>query len=108
MTYMNATTSISSMASISPTAIFILVFIISGLLIFLISKNFRKIIIGAALLIPIIIVGLISRYISNSYGAGNKIPLNTFAYLSISILISFIIGHLASLTKWYKKIANKL
>jgi hypothetical protein len=78
------------------------------LLIFIISKNFRRTIIGSIITGIILIVYKISRWFGISTEKGNYVPIKWFIYITIFIVLSWLFGILLEKNKRINKIIKSL
>ena len=108
----NATTSLSSMSSVvsslPPVAIAFLVFAVIVTMIFVLSKNFRRFIYGLSVLIPLTIIGWISKNIGVETASGNLVPIKVFGFIVAGIVVSILCGMGIERTKWIKKFEKDL
>ena len=107
MTALNATSSIAA-ASLPTPAIALIVFIILGLTLFLIFKNFRRMCYGLAVLVPVSGLGWISWGVGSETNNGNLMPITIIGVSIATIIISMAIGKILENFKWVKKIEGSL
>ena len=108
MTTYNATSSMSAMATIPTPAVALIVFIILGLTLFLIFKNFRRMCYGLAVIIPTSGLGWISWGIGSETNNGNFMPMIIIGVSIITIIISMVIGKILENFKWVKNIEESI
>jgi len=102
MNELNATaTAISSLPSVSGFGIIIgvIVFISIVLTIFLISKNFRKTLLGSFVTGSLLGIFFFSKWVGSSASQSNLSPFKWTLYVIGFIVVSGIIGHLMSKNK---------
>ena len=110
---MNATVDgVSALATVSPIGIFWLVFIIAFVgitfTLFVLYKNFRRCLYGLSVMIPLSIIGWISKGTGKSASTGNFIPMIVIGGIIVTIVISILIGMLIEKTRWAKKIEKSI
>ena len=108
MTAYNATSSVSAMATIPTPAIALIVFIVLGLTLFLIFRNFRRMCYGLAVLVPVSGLGWLSWGVGSETNNGNFMPALIISVSIVTIIVSMVIGKILENFKWVKKLETKL
>lgn len=77
----------------------IVVFIAIGLILFLVSKNFKKTLLGSGITGVLLGMFFFSKWVGASASSSNYSPLKWTAYVVGFLVVSFFIGHLLSKNK---------
>lgn len=106
----NATVSaISSMPNFLGVGVIItaLVFVIICVTIFLVSKNFKKTILGGVVTGALLGIYSFSKWVGSSGSSGNLAPLKWTLYIVLFLMASIIIGQILSknkkINRWLEK-----
>ena len=105
---MNATSSINTMASMSPIPIAILIFIAIGLALFLLFKYFRRFIYDSLTLIAFSAIAFPSWKMADATTKGNYTPILVLGAIIVGIIISIIIGIGIEKSRFGRKIEKSI
>ena len=101
----NATSAVANVSNTIPTWG---VFIVMGLVLFLLFKHFRRFIYGMCVLVPLGVIGYSSWGISDQTSQGNYIPITVFGTICATIITAIGIGSMIKNMKWVKSIEESL
>jgi len=108
---MNVTTNINGMASVTPAFGWLItlgIFVLTLVIIFLLSKNFRQFIYGAIISTILLLNYKLSRWIGVSTVENNFAPLKWTGYITGFIVVSIIIGRLVQKLGFIKNLERTL